>query len=413
MRSYAFLIVLLLFGAIRSDSGTLTTVKVPPAEVKRILQARSQNVKAAHDFAASASKSDEATSIQNFAAALQLAESVMQASANVAQLESAVNSKPTVAKKPTVATNPTMWQKEALNNETFQRNFVKSIDATINRKSILGEPVPVNWRILDGQTTDAFTDCVAVGRDHHFFCSGTIIDRRVVLTAGHCANGERAPKPNMILIGSSINEGTAIDVIKIILHPRLNLGQHPFNDLALLVLKDPVPANVTVRPIAEEEQLYHSFQITVVGFGADTRSGAGQAFGLKRSTDVAIVTYDGSQPDGAAPFGCDAGLEFAASSLEIFRPQVPVPTTRTGNRATPTRSDTCNGDSGGPAYVRGNGDNWVLAGTTSRPIANAAEYVSPGERPTTCGDGGIYVRVDRYWPNWIQQAISDEHLTEQ
>jgi hypothetical protein len=214
----------------------------------------------------------------------------------------------------------------------------------------------------------------------------------------------------MVLVGPSINDGRTIEIAKIIPHPQLNLGQHPFNDVALLILKEPVPDNITIRSIATEEQLYDSYQVTVVGFGTDTLSGATQGFGLKRSADIAIVTYDGSQPNGKAPFGCDVGLEFAASSLEIFRPFVPFPRMKTGGTAKAQRKDTCSGDSGGPAYVRGSGDSWVLAGATSRPISNAAEYLSPGEKPTKCGDGGIYVRVDRYWDSWLKPALSTEHL---
>jgi hypothetical protein len=43
-------------------------------------------------------------------------------------------------------------------------------------------------------------------------------------------------------------------------------------------------------------------------------------------------------------------------------------------------------------------------------MANTAEYVSPGEKPTKCGDGGIYVRVDKYRTEWIDKAIKDQHL---
>ncbi len=52
--------------------------------------------------------------------------------------------------------------------------------------------------------------------------------------------------------------------------------------------------------------------------------------------------------------------------------------------------DSCNGDSGGPAYVYQRG-RWLLAGATSRATRSAV-------RP--CGDGGIYTTVDAY-RDWI------------
>jgi endonuclease G len=55
--------------------------------------------------------------------------------------------------------------------------------------------------------------------------------------------------------------------------------------------------------------------------------------------------------------------------------------------------DSCSGDSGGPLYVQWNGA-WLLAGATSRATKASVR---------TCGDGGVYVRVDRY-RDWIEKT---------
>jgi secreted trypsin-like serine protease len=52
--------------------------------------------------------------------------------------------------------------------------------------------------------------------------------------------------------------------------------------------------------------------------------------------------------------------------------------------------DSCTGDSGGPFYVQ-DGANWLLAAATSRATDSSM---------SNCGDGGVYVRVDRY-RSWI------------
>ena len=122
---------LLLAGVLNADSGTAMKVNAPVAEVKAVLKSRSDVVKAAHDFAASLATANQAKAIQNFAAAYKLAEHTNEATPQTGVVT------------PSVATKPTQWQEAALNSKVFQGNFVKTLDAAINQKSVVGEPVPV------------------------------------------------------------------------------------------------------------------------------------------------------------------------------------------------------------------------------------------------------------------------------
>jgi endonuclease G len=61
--------------------------------------------------------------------------------------------------------------------------------------------------------------------------------------------------------------------------------------------------------------------------------------------------------------------------------------------------DTCNGDSGGPAYLRQAG-GYVVAGLTSRATRSAA---------VNCGDGGIYVRPSAF-RDWINGVLAEAGL---
>ncbi len=72
--------------------------------------------------------------------------------------------------------------------------------------------------------------------------------------------------------------------------------------------------------------------------------------------------------DDSLSYGCDRGLEIVAGRPLLER-------------------DSCKGDSGGPFYVLDGMGQWQIAGATSRATDSAMH---------TCGDGGIYVRVDRY-----------------
>jgi endonuclease G len=57
--------------------------------------------------------------------------------------------------------------------------------------------------------------------------------------------------------------------------------------------------------------------------------------------------------------------------------------------------DTCKGDSGGPFFLADSRGRWFLAGVTSRGTDLAT---------TMCGDGGLYVRVDKYL-DWITKTM--------
>lgn len=71
-------------------------------------------------------------------------------------------------------------------------------------------------------------------------------------------------------------------------------------------------------------------------------------------------------------YGCNAGIEMIA-------------------RAPFLDKESCNGDSGGPAYMW-SGSDWLLAGATSRATK---------ESQRNCGDGRIYTRVDRF-EEWMK-----------
>jgi endonuclease G len=73
-------------------------------------------------------------------------------------------------------------------------------------------------------------------------------------------------------------------------------------------------------------------------------------------------------------YGCDRGLEMVAGKSLLAK-------------------DSCSGDSGGPFYVSDGSGEWLLAGATSRATKSAM---------STCGDGGVYVRLDKY-REWIEE----------
>ncbi len=225
-------------------------------------------------------------------------------------------------------------------------------------------------RVIGGEVVAPreFLDCVAVGNDQQWGCTGTLIAANVVVTAGHCADFA-----TRIFLGGDVSKrGKVVKVAKRVRHPQYNHKGH--NDLMVLLLAEPV-VGVKPRALAAKSLIDKASDGRVVGFGAIDAAGL-IGYGIKRFVDVPIVSNacKGSvdtQQDRYM-YGCDKGQELVAGRPLAER-------------------DSCKGDSGGPFYVLDAQSQWLLAGATSRATDSAM---------STCGDGGIYVRIDRY-KAWI------------
>ncbi len=229
-------------------------------------------------------------------------------------------------------------------------------------------------RIIGGIPVNAsnFQDCVAVGDNQEWFCSGTLIATNAVLTAGHCT-----ARATRIFFGNNIDrQGKIVRVIKTVPHPQYD-KVIPSNDLMVLMLASGVTATTAApRSIAPCAIIDQAIDARLVGFGNTDMTGS-FGYGIKRQTDVPIASHscegsvDGN--DDEAVYGCHPRLELIAGKPLLNK-------------------DTCSGDSGGPLYVSDDNVNWFLAGATSRSTKSAKK---------NCGDGGVYVRVDRY-RDWIE-----------
>jgi len=210
---------------------------------------------------------------------------------------------------------------------------------------------------------------VAVGDDQGWGCTGTLIAPNAVLTAGHCVD-----VATRVFFGNDVNKnGKIVPVARRERHPDYQKGRN--NDLMVLVLGADVPT-VPPRVISPGSIIEAATDARVVGFGNTDMHGS-FGYGIKRQTDVPIAspscqgTMNGR--DDQVVYGCDPNLELIAGKPLLAK-------------------DTCNGDSGGPLYVSNTRGNWFLAGATSRATRSAIN---------NCGDGGVYVRVDRY-RDWIE-----------
>lgn len=191
-------------------------------------------------------------------------------------------------------------------------------------------------------------------------CTGTLIAPRVVVTAAHCVADLSADELEIVFSSTEPASAPASlrrDVDAAVAHPEFSFFGMPTDDpeglsderdIGVIVLASDAPADVAPA------QVLHLDDVDAT---------------LSEGTPVVLAGY-GLTSDGN---DADYGRLYVAETPYIRRSLAEFIAGQPGS------PDTCNGDSGGPAYVVLGGVRH-LAGITSRGTFTA----------TQCGDGGIY-----------------------
>ncbi|CAD6222513.1 GSCOCG00001002001-RA-CDS [Cotesia congregata] len=243
------------------------------------------------------------------------------------------------------------------------------------------ERISGDGRVVGGRASHphAWPFLVAIYRDGYFYCGGSIINERWILTAAHCTESYN-DHYYQIFAGLSrrfsFSPMAQIRQAQVVIpHPEYN-GRIMRNDLALIKLNEPLRLNRWIRATCLPSSVWGSPPVnetcTTVGWGATSENGPDPDY--LRQVEVPIAAECNYKFDRSSGIICAGWSE--------------------GGR------DACQGDSGGPLMCRipiESSNRWYIAG-----------IVSHGEGCARPNKTGAYTRVSYYLP-WINKTMNSDN----
>ena len=211
----------------------------------------------------------------------------------------------------------------------------------------------------------------------HTICSGPILNRKVILTAAHCIVDDQGNSRGVELWvswGNKISPNRLVKVKEAIPHPDYNVNSWNFasHDIAVLILEESLPSDLQPVPLAQQEP----------DIGRETyASGYGLSVDAHEASEDELPNYTGTlyQTEG----------KMVRKARKINFPHLV-----SENKG----SQSCSGDSGGPLFVKNNGQ-FEVAG-----LLSFVELDSDDER-SRCGRDGHYTYPGLYF-DWIEEQAS-------
>lgn len=267
-------------------------------------------------------------------------------------------------------------------------------------------PHLVSTSIVNGvelKTGDPLTSSVVglVNTKDNSICTGSLIAPNIVMTAAHCA--PKRPSDLKVVFGLDVDDimnSRELDILQqyaltvtdfkvsAIWNPKNETIEVDTGDIALLKFKGSLPAGYgPAKFLADKNLLKKGSMVTVAGFGVNFVESVLIEPKKYRHLEQAIERGD---------VFCDANrincFEVEMSGEAVLRKtEAPISLiSETEIRLNESKSGTCNGDSGGPAFLELNGQ-FFLFGVTSRGSM-------------LCDETGVYTNALAY-RKWMDDTI--------
>ncbi|XP_041983784.1 serine protease snake-like [Aricia agestis] len=252
--------------------------------------------------------------------------------------------------------------------------------------------------IVGGESANQgeFPHMAAVGwvtdeEKYAFYCGGTLISSRFVLTAGHCTYKPRQKhnEPSVVRLGEQNLDPTVRDGATPIDVPIKQIHKHPgykppskYDDVALLELVTDVDFTNDVRPAClwNRDSTRPHTKALATGWGVVDPQARRTSTDLQK---VSLTLFDNNS--------CNRLLEREEKrhwERGVIDTQVCAGELRGGK-------DTCQGDSGSPLQV---------ASSENQCIFHVIGITSFGGRCAQPGRPAVYTRVSKYL-NWIESIV--------
>jgi len=235
-------------------------------------------------------------------------------------------------------------------------------------------------------------------------CSGALIETNLVLTAAHCLS-EKASHIKIIFNEDAdyvlyarepdIKQELMLSGIQFKVGPKWNPATEPefdIGDIAIVKFKGNHPAAYSpVKILTDATLLKVGMPVTLAGFGVNTVKTASVDPKTFPKLDEAISYGEVvcEEDNSGKKSNClsvetegDGILRTTEAPISEFKETEVV--------LDESKSGTCSGDSGGPAFIKNNGE-LLLFGVTSRGGA-------------LCNDIGVYTNVLAY-QSWISETV--------